>query len=412
MPYPIASIQAAVGSRAARAGAAWNPSDLSGLVLELLAEKDTFQDAGGTTPAAVTNDLIRLWKDQSGSGNHVASASDGKRPYIVTGQLNGLPLVRFLIAGSTALTKAFTLAQPFTMVTLANAKSDYGEVFGSPGAALLRYNAKWGMYAGAYKGGAIQCAGAQMVVAVFNGASSFIRVNEVQEQLSPGTAGLNALTVGNSGNAETVDGYSFHLFNRVLDSDEIVLMESFYRRRYGMRDFMTVGDSKAAHGYWWQNNLRVLLETSTSRPWNEGVPHAAAGWTVSNAKAGIDAYLASRSKTPESVLINLGVNEISPTEGAWKADYQYILDAIHSKYPSTQVYLSRVWKRSFPLHTTLNGWINDLVSANPTFCHAGDDESVWLEGGNDGATMTVDGVHYSAAGMAEKAAQMKAVMGL
>jgi hypothetical protein len=39
------------------------------------------------------------------------------------------------------------------------------------------------------------------------------------------------------------------------------------------------------------------------------------------------------------------------------------------------------------------------------------DERVWLEGGDDGATMTTDGVHYSSAGQTACAAAWQTVLG-
>jgi len=50
--------------------------------------------------------------------------------------------------------------------------------------------------------------------------------------------------------------------------------------------------------------------------------------------------------------------------------------------------------------------------ARPGVAYLGHDERVWLEGGDDGATMTTDGRHYSAAGQAECAAQWRSVIGI
>jgi len=131
----------------------------------------------------------------------------------------------------------------------------------------------------------------------------------------------------------------------------------------------------------------------------------------------MDAILASMPANPLTgqvrVLTNWGANDFTvlPTETAWKANYQMIIDAVRVKWPTALVYLSKPWSRGNDTNAdTLAGWIDDLVAANPGVAFVADDERVWLKGADDGATMTTDGVHYSAAGLAEKTVQAKAVI--
>lgn len=57
------------------------------------------------------------------------------------------------------------------------------------------------------------------------------------------------------------------------------------------------------------------------------------------------------------------------------------------------------------------GWIDAIIADYPGRCYAGHDERIWLEGGDNGATMTYDGTHYSAAGQAECVNQWKTILG-
>lgn len=185
---------------------------------------------------------------------------------------------------------------------------------------------------------------------------------------------------------------------------------------------MAFGDSKTSQGAGgWQTYLMTSLEPVTYRKWdtyNGGV----AGQGVETAQDAIDAELAAAPDAEDGwdirVLLNWGIaGSILPVEADWKADYLYILDAIHVKWPYAQVYLHRPWSAAAinePQKTnqdTIDGWISDVVAARPVFAHLGPDERVWLEYGDGGATMTYDGVHYSLAGHYECAAQWKTVLG-
>ena len=143
---------------------------------------------------------------------------------------------------------------------------------------------------------------------------------------------------------------------------------------------------------------------------NKGVP----GATVASMATGIDALLATVSPGAAGVLINLGVNEMSalPAEATWRADYQTIIDAAHTKWPTATIWLARPWMRGYDAESdTLAGWIATLQAANAGYVSVGTDERVWMEGGDNGVTMTTDGVHYSAAGQTECAVQWRTSLG-
>jgi len=112
--------------------------------------------------------------------------------------------------------------------------------------------------------------------------------------------------------------------------------------------------------------------------------------------------------------MNLGANDMMslPAEAAWITNYQGIIDATHIKWPLAKIYISKPWTRNHDADAiTVAGRIDTLIAANSGFCFAADDESGWLKGADNGAAMTLDGVHYSTAGDTEKINQMVTVLG-
>lgn len=139
------------------------------------------------------------------------------------------------------------------------------------------------------------------------------------------------------------------------------------------------------------------------------------GATVASMKALVDADLAAIAPDLriQYILFNLGVNETAslPAEATWLSNANYILNAFQIKWPGVQVYLMRPWARGEDADCdTVAGWIATLVASRAN-AHLGPDERVWMEGGDDGATMTDDGIHPNAAGNIECAAQWLAVLG-
>ena len=139
-----------------------------------------------------------------------------------------------------------------------------------------------------------------------------------------------------------------------------------------------------------------------------------AGATVASTAAAIDTILAGQGvERLKYVLINLGVNDgSSPNEATWKTNYQYIIDAVHTKWSEAKIYLAKPWKLNCDsTAVTMAGWIDDLITANSGVCYEGHNEYVWLKGADDGATYTSDGTHYSDAGKAETVNQWMTALG-
>lgn len=123
----------------------------------------------------------------------------------------------------------------------------------------------------------------------------------------------------------------------------------------------------------------------------------------------------ARSGARVWVLTNYGANDVMamPTEATWKATAQSYIDQLVAYQAGARIYFAKPWRRGYAANcATLAGWIDDIVAANPGVAFVGHNENVWLEGGDDGATMTTDGVHYSEAGNAAVAALWKTIVGL
>lgn len=117
----------------------------------------------------------------------------------------------------------------------------------------------------------------------------------------------------------------------------------------------------------------------------------------------MDGLLASVTVTDpvKEVTMNWGVNEMGalPAEATWEANYEAIIDKVHTKWPDAQIRLMYPWKQGFDADAaTLHGWVNVIVAARGPYTHSGADEAVWLKGSDNGVSETVDGIHYSTLG--------------
>jgi lysophospholipase L1-like esterase len=174
------------------------------------------------------------------------------------------------------------------------------------------------------------------------------------------------------------------------------------------------GDSTSVGGTWnWR--LQDEMQATTGEPWDD-LNWAVAGDTLAVAAGRVAADLAGITQTPAYVCLTYGVNDVEsmPAEVATKANWRTILDAIHAKWPGVRVGVSTVWSRDYAADcTTWNSWITDVLAegAYSGFCAAGPDQTVYLEGGDNGATyMQADGKHPNDAGYALMAQQWAALI--
>lgn len=182
----------------------------------------------------------------------------------------------------------------------------------------------------------------------------------------------------------------------------------------GFDGLFAVGDSKT-NGDSWVSELLISLLAARSNsiiemPSRFGID----GATVATMKTYIDANLDATSGKPIFVCINLGANDVTalPAEATWKSNCISIIDSILARWSGVNVYIARPWRRDYGAEcNTLKSWIGDVVVGYSSGVNLGPDETVWLENGDNGATYTLDGVHYNAAGETECAAQWLTAMG-
>ncbi len=212
------------------------------------------------------------------------------------------------------------------------------------------------------------------------------------------------------------------IYGRELTAAEVLDLATFTPPSETRSSFMAYGDSKT----WGQND-----STSTFANGNNGYPKTLAnttsllevprigvsGRTVATGMAAIDAELAAYAYIPNYILCNLGANDslALPAEATWKANYKYILQALHTKFPNAQIYLMRAWRQGVDAACdSMSTWISALVADVDLagYCHLGPDERVFLKGADNGATYTTDGVHPNAAGHVLTATQWRTALGL
>lgn len=186
---------------------------------------------------------------------------------------------------------------------------------------------------------------------------------------------------------------------------------------YQTNSFLIFGDSKST-----PDNLQSQLEVNM----NARSPVATNRWVsapVRIANAGYSAYIyvhvadlaailaARTTNTPTYIFLNLGANDVNgdvndvhnfDTNGiTWKTNMAFILDALHTKWASAEIYQMLPWKQGSTYSNKLwllrNTYIPQVHSGR-SWCHIGPDESVFLENGDDGVTYLSDGLHPNVAG--------------
>jgi lysophospholipase L1-like esterase len=211
----------------------------------------------------------------------------------------------------------------------------------------------------------------------------------------------------------TITGMTGH-YHGLFSSDSTASFSDFFftpAASTATVNLLMLGDSKTSA-------FGVVAGRFTSPSWRFaeiGPRISNTGWTTAVLQDNIDAYLAALGAgTPAHILINIGVNDLygAMVEGTIKADLLYILAALHTKFPGVPCYFMRPWSRAKPTEAnTYAGWIDDLV-AGDALARLGPDERIFLEGGDDGATWTSDGVHPTNAGYTLTATKWREAIGV
>lgn len=209
----------------------FTPDALTGL----FAWYDASRITGLTDTAQVSQ-----WNDLSPNGRHLTQGTAGNRPLYRTNIQNGKPVVRFDGVDDYLSTAAITLNQPFTAFAVVRASlgaTANETVFEGAGSVQMSAQSSSGgrymIMGGTPFSQVVQAPkdnAFRVITGVFNGATSTIRNNGVQNTGSLGTVGMTRIGVGRqNGGTEPLNGDIAELifFNRALTLGEIEQVEAY-----------------------------------------------------------------------------------------------------------------------------------------------------------------------------------------
>jgi hypothetical protein len=182
-------------------------------------------------------DQIATWSDLSGNSRDAAQATSTKRFLYKTNIINGLPIARADGSDDLMVTSAFTLNQPCTVFAVIVQRTDptmNKGILDGGGSAYTRYvyypasGNTIGIYAGTTLGGPTIVTGTPYyLTAIFNGASSSIRVNGgTPSSGNAGSSAASGFTIGaayNGASAEygQTDFGEIFAYNSVLSAGDL-----------------------------------------------------------------------------------------------------------------------------------------------------------------------------------------------
>lgn len=187
---------------------------------------------------------------------------------------------------------------------------------------------------------------------------------------------------------------------------------------------MTLGDSRTTQGGWQTTLLTNLNSTTHEIPsWSYLIDNTSIDTSVVVLASNITTYLTTNDCAltyPHWVLCDLGEHDMVgtppggvPDQTTFQNSYLTLIDAAHAKWPSAQFLLDFPW--TVPLngsmYTTFKGYVQNVIAARSTICAVGVDQGVTIKGGDNGATNTSDGIHFSTAGKTAYASAMQTAMG-
>lgn len=314
-----------------------------------------------------------------------------------------------------------------TMINIQANANNYVRIHGGPTAAYIRYD---------YMSGAVDCVRDMtgitdslahcfgITISKTNGrmrpyfdGSQYLDDNAVTGTWS-GTPYIDNSAIGSTwgtyGGANWFAGYIglTAVFNRELTPYEMAWLSS-PQPSVGI---LFIGDSKTNGDPGFRRPLLTSLSSQTAKHWTE-VPRriAISGIDTATMVGRCDADIAGYAgiDPPSDIIINLGANDVNGSTLAanWNVNTRYLINAYHTAYPGANIRLTKIWKRSCAVAIASANALIDTMYGDYSWLKPGINETTFLEGGNDGATYTSDGVHPNTAGYALEATAWKTVMG-
>lgn len=206
--------------------AAFSPLSIPGLALWLDASDagTLFQADNGTTPAVADGAAVGYWGDKSGHGNHVTQENVDRKPVLKTDVQNSKNAVLFDASNDMMECAGLTFTKPNTWIVvfrtgaggtsfLMDGISVRQAVYIDAGSAYL--------YAGSSpSAGSTPNTTTFIGVFMFNGASSYGRINAVQSStVDAGALEMSGLRLGN--NTSITAGFNGHIMEVIACSGEL-----------------------------------------------------------------------------------------------------------------------------------------------------------------------------------------------
>lgn len=211
------------------------PDDIANLAVWLKADALSLSNA----------DPVASWTDSSGNARHATQGTAGARPTYRTNVLNGKPVVRFDGVDDRLACATFALAQPFTRVSVMARTGNAGAVVyyfdgDTVNTAGLYKSAtdEWHLFAGADLADGAANTSFHILVGVFNGASSNLRVDSGAGTTGNAGAGSpNGLTVGSAAGGlvpGACDVAEVAVYSRALTTAELNRIGAYLAGKYGV----------------------------------------------------------------------------------------------------------------------------------------------------------------------------------
>ena len=227
-------------------GISIQPNGITGLILWLKSDTQTWQDSAFTTAAAANNDPVGGWRDQSGGG-YDATGSGTARPLLKTSVINGYPSI-FYDGVNDVLTGAFFTLKPASMfvvgripdavsidVLIGNAGNGLGFDIVNTDLRLLRTNVS----AIGTAVGAMTANAWFLAEATYSGAGAYeVLLNSVSK-----ASGTNNLTISSVAYdiASAPGGYwargdivEVVMYDNVISASNRQGLETYFNQRYGI----------------------------------------------------------------------------------------------------------------------------------------------------------------------------------
>ena len=222
-----------LGSSQVAAGGPWTPASLA-----LTAWFDAADAATITSSAG----KVSQWADKSGNGYHLTQATDSLRPVTGTRTLNGLNVVDFTadILARTGLTigSPVTVALVGALDTVASYHY-FGTLNTATSSAAIGHGdaQKWTAYNGALLYGSARDLNPHVLVGVFNGAASSLRVDSASTTGNTGSGTHNGITLGSLDGGTTfgIDGFiaEYIVATGVLTGPQIDSLAGYLKTKWG-----------------------------------------------------------------------------------------------------------------------------------------------------------------------------------